>query len=110
MASFPGGKVHRVGNRRKLGRGQMPAIPVATITGSAVSGDVVKFVSNIPIVFVDPLPLTIAVVTYVSQVQVSATEVDVTLSGSPTGHAWSLPSNVGVTFMGGGTAATSGTF
>jgi hypothetical protein len=70
----------------------------------------VKFVSSVPGIFVDPLPLTIAVVTYVSQNQTAIDTLEVTLSGAPAGHSWSLPSNVVSTFMGGGSAATAGTF
>lgn len=109
MASFPGSKVHRK-NRRKLGRGQFPDVPTATMTVTVLSADVAKVVSNVPIVFSSPLPLSVATLTFVSQVQVSTTEVDVTFSGALAGKAWTLLSNCGTTFIGGGTAAGSGTF
>ena len=50
MASYPGAKVHRT-DRRKLGRGQMPMIPPASVAISTVSADVFKIVSSIPGVF-----------------------------------------------------------
>lgn len=110
MASYPGAKVHRV-NRRKLGRGQSPAIPPASLTISTVSADVFKIVSSIPGVFqTTGAGITVATLTFVSAVQSSQTELDVTMSGALSGHAWVVPSNILTTFMGGGSAAASGTF
>jgi hypothetical protein len=110
MASFPGAKVHRV-DRRKLGRGQAPQIPPAAVTVSTVSADVFKIVSSIPGVFAtNGAGITVATLTFVSAAQVSQTELDVTMSGALTGHAYTVPANILTTFMGGGSAATSGTF
>ena|SRR6185369_13252707 len=110
MASFPGPKVHRV-NRRKLGRGQYPAVPLAGLTVSTVSADVFKIVSDTPGVFdTSGAGITVATLTFDSAVQVSTTELDVTMSGALSGHAYSIPSNILRTFMGGGSPAKSGTF
>jgi len=110
MASFPGAKVHRL-NRRKLGRGQFPNIPSATLTVTLPSATVVKIVSSVPTVFSPSVPLTISAGgPVVSQDQVSQTEVDLHLTSAGTGATWSVPSNIGTTFQGGGTDATSGTF
>lgn len=110
MASFPGSKVHRR-DRRKLGRGQMPSIPPAVITLSAVSGSVFKAVSSIPGVFdLSGAGITVATLTFVSAVQVSQTELDVTMSGAVASHAATFAANKLVTFMGGGSAAATATF
>lgn len=110
MASFPGSKVHRT-NRRKLGRGQYPAVPSAALTVSTVSADVFKIVSDVPGVFdTSGTGITVATLTFVSAVQSSTTELDVTMSGALAGHAYSVPSNILRTFMGGGSPAKSGTF
>lgn len=110
MASFPGAKVHRV-DRRKLGRGQFPAISPATLTVSSVSADVFKIVSSIPGVFsVNGAGITVATLTFVSAVQTSQTELDVTMSGAISGHAYVVSANIITTFLGGGSAAASGTF
>jgi hypothetical protein len=110
MASFPGAKVHRV-NRRKLGRGQYPAVPQAGLTVSTVSADVFKIVADQPTVFdTSGTGITVATLTFVSAVQSSTTEMDVTMSGALSGHAYVIPSNIGKTFIGGGTPAKSGTF
>jgi hypothetical protein len=110
MASFPGSKVHRV-DRRKLGRGQMPAIPPAVITLSSVSANVFKAVSSIPGVFdTTGAGISVATLTFVSAVQVSQTELDVTMSGAIATHAATFAANKLITFMGGGSAAAAATF
>jgi hypothetical protein len=110
MASFPGAKIHRV-TSRKLGRGQSPSIPPATLTISTVSADVFRVVSSIPAVFsTTGAGITVATLTFVSAVQVSQTELDVTMSGALSGHAYVVPANIATTFLGGGSAGTSGTF
>lgn len=110
MASFPGAKVHR-SDRRKLGRGQMPSIPPASLTVSTVSANVFKIVSSIPGVFqTNGAGITVATLTFVSATQVSQTELDVTMSGAISTHAYVVPSNILTTFMGGGSAAATGTF
>ena len=110
MASFPGSKVHRR-NRRALGRGQVTSIPAAGLTVSTVSADVFKVVSDTPGVFdTSGAGITVASLTFVSASQVSTTELDVTMSGALTGHAYTLPSNILMTFIGGGSPAKAGTF
>jgi hypothetical protein len=110
MASFPGAKVHRK-NRRKLGRGQYPAVPLAGLTVSTVSADVFKLVSDTPGVFdTSGAGITVATLTFVSAVQSSTSELDVTMSGALSGHAYSIPANILTTFIGGGSPAKSGSF
>ena len=109
MASYPGSKIHRV-NRRKLGRGQHPALPSTAVTVTAQSADVARIVSATPVVWSSPVPLSVAVVTYVSQHVVDQFTVDVTFSGALSGHAWTLGGTAGTNYAGGATAAASGTF
>lgn len=110
MASFPGPKVHRSGNRRKLGRGQYVAMPSAVLTVTALSADVMKIVSNEPVVWSPAILATVATLTRVSQSVVSSTEVDITFSGAVSGHAYTVPVAAGTTFLGGTTLPASGTF
>lgn len=108
--AFPGPKVHRV-NRRKLGRGQYPSVPQAALTVSVVSSAVFKIVSDTPGVFdTSGAGITVATLTFVSASQVSTTELDVTMSGALSGHAYVIPSNILKTFIGGGSPAKAGTF
>lgn len=110
MASFPSAKVHRV-NRRKLGRGQYPSIPSAVLTVTLPSSTTVLISSSVPLVYLPNIPLTITGGGPVTaQNQISQTDVELTLTGAGTGEDWSVPSNIGTTFQGGGTAAASGTF
>jgi len=110
MASYPGSKVHRK-NRRKLGRGQTPSYPPTAVTVTSTGADTFKVVAAVPCVFdTSGAGITVATLTFVSATQVSTTELDVTMSGAISGHAYSIPGGLGVNFMGGATAAASGTF
>lgn len=110
MASFPGAKVHRV-NRRRLGRGQTPNIPGTPVTVTSTGADSFKVVAGAPCVFnTSASGISVATLTFVSAVQSSTTELDVTMSGAITGHAYTIAAGKGITFMGGQTAAAAGTF
>jgi hypothetical protein len=110
MASYPGPKVHRTGNRRKLGRGQVIPMPGATLTITAASADVMQIVSSVPVVWQAAILATVATLTRVSQAVVSSTEVQITFSGAVAGHAYTVPAGAGTTFLGGQTLPASGTF
>ena len=110
MASYPGPKVHRVGNPRKLGRGQHVQFPSGAITVTNPSADVMKIVSSIPVVWQTAIAATAVGATVVSQAVVSSTEVDITFSGSIASAAWTVPQGAGTNFLGGATPAASGTF
>jgi|SRR5271154_474894 len=112
MASYPGAKVHRSYNRRKLGRGQSPAYPSYTFIVSNPSADVLRIVSVAPVVW-HPLLLaqiTAAGATFVSAALTSSTQVDVTFSGSIAAAAWVVPQAVGSYLTGGVTPPSAGTF
>ena len=111
MAAFPGSNVHRP-SRRQLSKGQavQHADAVAAVTAS---GSVATITSNVPLVVRGPLPLSVSGgPTFVSQVVVSPTVVQLTFSAALAGHAWTLDggSANASTFQGGGLAAASGTF
>jgi hypothetical protein len=111
MAVYPTSKVHRV-SRRRLGRGQYPAIAPLSLTLTA-SGDVVTFTSTVPLVVSGQVPLTLgASVTYVSQSIVSPYVFTQTYSASVATSTYVLPPgapNVR-TSQGGVTVGESGTF
>jgi hypothetical protein len=110
MASYPSGKVHRV-NRRKLGRGQYPTAQAVTVT-AAGSGSTVVLTFSRPVVVSGPVSLTVATLTYVSQVINSPTQVTVTMSGTVATHAYTIagPQPYVTAANGGTVAGTSGTF
>ena len=111
MASFPGAKVHRV-SRRRLGKGQMPTRPAASITPT-VSTVTVTLTFNVPVIVSGPIPLvTSAGGPIVSQTVVSPTVVNVVFTGSQAAATVSLIPNCGVisTYQGGGNSGFSITF
>lgn len=109
--SFPSANVHRR-NRRKLGRGQYPAVPgiVATVTSSGTTNVTLTFHS--PVIVSGNVGNTVATRTLVSQTIVSPTVVTQVWSGNVTGLAWTVPAGApnvrGVN--GGMLAGASGTF
>lgn len=108
--SYPAAKPHRH-NRRQLGRGQGPFLPGVTVT-AAGSGSTAILTFSDAVVVSGPIPITVATLTYVSQVVNSPTQVTVTMSGAVATHAWNLPANaatIGATH-GGQVAGSSGTF
>lgn len=110
MASFPSAKVHRV-SRRKLGRGQHPPLPMAsvTVTDSTVT---VTLTFNVPVIVSGNINLNVQTgIALVSQVQTSPTVVTQTYASSVSGKTWSIAMGSPVrTFQGGGLVPTSGTF
>lgn len=110
MASYPNAIRHRP-SRRRAGRGQGPFPPAITATATpSASTVVINF--NVPVAVSGPLPLTVATLTYVSQVINSPTQVTVTMNGTVATHAWSLAGGPGTvsTYIGGILAGASGTF
>lgn len=104
--------IRRPRNRRALGRGQSPspATVVCTITGS---GSTVTFTFAEPVNVAGNIPISIAVVTFVSQTIVSPTVVTQLQSGALAGHAWTLAQPVPnvSTYQGGQVVSVpSGTF
>lgn len=110
MASFPGPKVHRAGNRRKLGRGQVVPGLGTTVTAAVQSADVMRITAAAPVVWSGAIPATVATRTIVSQNVVSQTQVDITFSGALAGLAWTVPGGAGTAYLGGSTAPASGSF
>lgn len=110
MASFPGPKVHRSGNRRKLGRGQSAPVTGSVLTVTAASADVMRIVADQPVVWQPSIAATVATLTIVSQAVISSTEVEITFSSTVATHAWTVPAAAGTTFLGGSTLPASGAF
>lgn len=108
--AYPGPKVHRV-NRRKLGRGQYPTANSVLVTVTSAT-PVVTLTFSRPVVVTGTIPITVATLTIVSQTVVSPTVVTITMSGSLTGHAWTVPAGAAnvYTAQGGQVIGTSGTF
>lgn len=111
MASYPGPKVHR-SNRRKLGRGQFPtAIGTAVVVSSTGTTNATLTFAR-PVVVTGNIPMTVATLTLVSQVQTSPTVVSQVWSGNVTTHAYVVPAgaaNVN-TYQGGPVEGATGTF
>ena len=110
MASFPGSKVRRIPNRRRLSKGQVPVLVAPTLTITSPSADVMKIVSNVPVVWGPSIAATVATLTKSSQTVVSQTEVDITFSGAVSGHAYTVPAQAGTAYNGAPTPPASGTF
>lgn len=109
MASFPSAKVHRV-DRRKLGRGQFPSRPGATVTATG-SVDTATLTFSVPVVVQGSINMPLAGRSIVSQTVVSPTVVHILYDGAVSGLTWAFPADAPVrTFQGGGVAAASGTF
>jgi len=89
--AYPGPKVHRV-SRRKLGRGQYPNIS-GTQTTATPSGSTVVLTWSQPVVVRGNLAITVATLTFVSQVINSPTQVTITMSGAVATHAYSFNGN-----------------
>jgi hypothetical protein len=108
--SYPGPKVHRV-NRRKLGRGQANAATGVTVAATG-SGSTAVLTFSRPVVVTGPVEITVASLTYVSQVVDSPTQITVTMSGAVATHAYAIASNQPnvLTYQGGAVIGTSGTF
>lgn len=108
--AFPGPKVHRM-NRRKLGRGQFPTALGVTVTATGTGSTAVLTFSR-PVVISGPIPITVATLTYVSQVINSPTQATVTMSGTVATHAWAIPAGIAnvSTYQGGPVAGATGTF
>lgn len=82
--AFPGNKVHR-SNRRRLSAGQGPFPAPVTVTLSA-SGSTVIVTFSRPVNISGNLGMTVASLTFVSQVVNSPTQVTVTYSGAIATH------------------------
>jgi hypothetical protein len=108
--SYPANKVHRK-NRRKLGRGQYPTSNAVTVTATG-SGSTAIVTYNQPVNVSGPLAITVATLTFVSQVINSPTQVTVTMSGAVSTHAYTIAANDPhvSSYQGGPTLGTSGTF
>lgn len=109
--SFPGPKVHRR-NRRKLGRGQLPASQTVGVTVSSTGTTNFRLTFARPVVVRGTIGTTVATKALVSQTQTSPVIVDQVWNGNVTGLAYTVPAqspNVsGVT--GGSNAGAAGTF
>lgn len=107
---FPSNNVHRT-NRRRLGRGQGP-FPANVTTSASGSGSTAIITFSQPVTITGNLPLTVATLTFVSQVVTSPTVVTVTMSGAVATHAYTLASPVSTanSYQGGTVVGTSGTF
>lgn len=110
MASYPGSKVHRPNNPRKLGRGQHPQLPGGSITVTNPSADVMQIVASGPVVWARSINATAVGQTIVSQSVLSATTVQITFSGSIASAAWTVATGAGTSVYGGLTPPASGTF
>lgn len=108
--SYPAAKPHRH-NRRQLGRGQGPFPPSVTATATG-SGSTAIITFSQPVIVTGPIPITVATLTYVSQVIDSPTQVTVTMSGAVATHAYTIPSNPAtvMSYHGGQIVGSSGTF
>jgi hypothetical protein len=104
-------KIHRR-NRRKLGRGQVPPLPVAVPTISTSGTTNLTMNWNVPVVVRGNIGTAVATRTLVSQTIVSPTQVTQVWSGNVTGLAFSLPANDPnvSSSIGGATAGTAGVF
>jgi hypothetical protein len=110
---YPGSKVHRVGNRRKLGRGQTPATPPVHITASAST-------VTVTLTFDQPVVVSGTIIvnhsgaqTLVSQTQTSPTTVQQVYSATMVGSTYTIPAGqpvIAASPWGGSNAAASGTF
>jgi hypothetical protein len=110
MASYPSAKVHRV-SRRQLGRGQHVQVAQATVSASA-STVTVTLTFNVPVVVNGVIALNLGTPeTFVSQTQISPTQVHQVYAASVAGSTWSIHAGAPVsTYQGGGLAPASGTF
>lgn len=110
MASFPGAKVHRV-NRRKLGRGQHPVLPSATVAVTS-SSDTATLTFSQPVIVNGAINLNVSGgLTVVTQTVVSPTVVTILYSAALSTHTWSFSNTNPVsTYQGGTVAPASGTF
>lgn len=108
---FPSGKVHRR-NRRKLGRGQYPAIPGVTCVITSTGTTNLTMTFNRPVVVSGTIPTTVATRTLSSQTVVSPTVVTQVWSGNVATLAYSLPANAANvrSSTGAGVTGSSGTF
>lgn len=111
MGTYPGPKVHRF-NRRRLGRGQFPTATgvAATVTSTGTTNATITFAR--PVVVTGNIPMTIATLTLLSQVQTSPTVVTQVWSGNVTTLAYAVPaadSHVS-TYQGGQLVGAAGTF
>lgn len=107
---FPSSNVHRR-NRRHLQRGQGP-FPASISTTATGSGSTAVLTFSQPVNISGPIPLTVATLTFVSQVVNSPTQVTVTMSGAVATHAWNLPGGAAniSSYQGGQVLGASGTF
>ena len=110
MATFPGANVHRP-SRRNLGKGQHTQLPGADVT-ITTSTPVVHMVFSIPVIVRGLLDPGVTGLHPISQVIVSPTQVDVTMSGATTGLAYDYPPGDPLvsTKQGGQETGSSGTF
>jgi len=108
--SFPGPKVHRA-SRRKLGRGQYPSVPPATVAVTG-TGSTATLTFSQPLAISGTVAFTVATVTRVSQTINSPTQVTIVMSGALAGHAWTFPGGQPnlTTAQGGEVTANAGTF
>lgn len=110
---FPTSKVHRT-SRRKLGRGQYPPSPPASIVTTTVTS---TGTTNVTLTFsaavVPPTapPITVTGLTLSTQVIVSPTQITYVASSNVAGLAYNLPTGAILPASGGGTVAgAAGTF
>lgn len=111
MASYPGPKVHRP-SRRHLGKNQYPTSNSvsAVVSSTGTTNATITFAR--PVVVTGTIPLTVASLTLVSQVQTSPTVVSQTWSAAVTTHAYNLPSGAAnvASYQGGQVIGAAGTF
>lgn len=107
---FPTNNVHRR-NRRSLGKDQQAGPAPITVTPVG-SGSTAVLTFSRAVNVAGPIPLTVASLTYVSQVVNSPTQVTVTMSGAVATHAWTLPTPIPTvsTYQGGMALGGAGTF
>lgn len=107
---FPGNKVHRR-NRRRLQQGQGP-FPAAVTTTATGSGSTAIVTFSQPVNVSGNYPITVATLTFVSQVVNSPTQITVTMSGAVATHAYTLPTNPATVsnYHGGAILGGSGSF
>lgn len=108
---FPSQVVHRR-SRRKLGRGQFPALPAIGVTVTSTGTTNFTLTFNRPINLNGNIGTTVATRTLVSQTRVSPTVVTQVWSGNVTGLAWTVPANDPAVSdqYGGRLAGSAGTF